>query len=80
MRDASICGLGQTAAERDRVGAAQARPLREREHGHEHDRTIGAPRAAPSSSTLDGETVAGPEDQTILDVAQREGIDTPTLC
>ena len=30
--------------------------------------------------TLNGETVQAPEDMTILQVAQREGIDIPTMC
>ena len=62
---------------RDRVRAAQARRLRD---GRSTMRTrTGAPPRTVELE-MNGETVEAKEDQTILEVAQQQGIEIPTLC
>ena len=63
---------------RDRVGAAQAGDLRD--GGTPMSRTRTAAPARTIELTLNGEPVTAREDQTILEVAQEQGIEIPTMC
>ena len=78
-RDASICGLGQTAVS----AAASAVRLGliggEREGVQMSAVFLEAPRRLVDV-TIDGETVRVPEGATLLEACRQQGIDTPTLC
>ena len=74
MRDASICGLGQTAASAVAVGDDEPRSARAMTH-RERRRA-----EAHVELTVDGAAVRVTEGSTILDACRRLGIETPTLC
>jgi NADH-quinone oxidoreductase subunit F len=76
MRDSSICGLGQTAADAIESCSAQARCLRDGRSTMSRTRTGAPPRTVELE--MNGETVEATEDQTILEVAQQQGIEIPT--
>ncbi len=77
MRDASICGLGQTAANAVRSAIATFGLFA-------GGRVVSAVPVAPPRRLLDaevdGRAVRVPEGATILDACRAEGIDTPTMC
>ena len=81
MRDASICGLGQTASDGDRVGDPSPRSLQRR-----YTRMIELPIVPTNpparlvALTIDEQQVEVPEGSTVLDACTQLGIDTPTLC
>ena len=72
MRDASICGLGQTAANAIDSAIARARTVPGRGGLHER-RSRRAVRSGPSQLEIDGEAVHVPEGSTILDACKRRG-------
>ena len=74
MRDASICGLGQTAASAVDVGDREPRSARAVSAV-----SVAAPKPMVEL-TVDGRPVRVIEGSTILDACRRLGIDTPTLC
>ena len=78
MRDASICGLGQTAASAVQSAIAHLRPVRPGD-GRVSAVPLGMPRTLIDVE-IDGRTVRVPEGSTILDACRAEGIDTPTMC
>ena len=80
MRDASICGLGQTAS--SAIESAIKRfDLSDEEAPHDRRSPDAiAARRRRSTLTIDGSTVSVPEGTTILDACDAQGIDTPTLC
>ena len=69
MTDASICGLGQTAASAIRSAVARLGAFR---NGGRVTRTV--------TLEIDGREVEVEEGQTILDACRKLEIDTPTLC
>ncbi len=84
MRDASICGLGQTAA-----GAAASAVHKLGLLTGGRSRALAArgsqalarrPRPARSSSPSTAGAVRVPEGTTLLEACRADGIDTPTLC
>ena len=75
MRDASICGLGQTAS------SAIESAIKELAVFDEHmTRVPAVARARFVELEIDGETVRVPEGATILEACRARGIDMPTLC
>ena len=82
MRDASICGLGQTASSAIESAIERARSIQRRscQHDRTADGTGPAPPARLISLTIDDRQVEVPEGSTILDACNELGIDTPTLC
>ena len=78
MRDASICGLGQTAASAVRSADRTPRSVR---RGRRHERRAPGSAAAPARrSRSTAQPCACPRAPRSSMRAAREGIDTPTLC
>ena len=91
MRDASICGLGQTASsaiesalrQPDLVSPVSIDPILFSPPARSEPAARGAdrsPRLAVVELTIDGVAVSVPAGSTILDACRAQGIDTPTLC
>ena len=79
MRDASICGLGQTAA--NAVQSAIARlGVFDGQVPHEPGRARSTLPRRLIDVEIDGATVRVPEGATILDACRAQGVDTPTMC
>ena len=75
MRDASICGLGQTAANAVDVGRRESESVR----AMTQTTLLAAPKRMVEL-TVDGEAVRVLDGSTILDACRMLGVDTPTLC
>ncbi len=94
MRDASICGLGQTASSAiesrhpDCYRYASPRPMTPIDPilFRPPPRSPSTPEAPPArprraiALTIDGGAVSVPDGSTILEACRAQGIDTPTLC
>ena len=78
MRDASICGLGQTAASAVQSAIDDVRSVRRGGDGVSAI-PVDMPRKLIDIE-IDGETVRVPEGATILDACRATGVDTPTMC
>ena len=78
-RDASICGLGQTAlsAVSPRSSLASSAPT---PRGFERDLGIPWTPKRLVDVEIDGVQARVPEGATLLDACRAQGIDTPTLC
>ena len=75
MMDASICGLGQ-AAPNPVLTVLKYFPRRSRVMHQKLTAVV----TKPVSFTLNGETVVAPADETILEAAERHGVEIPRLC
>ena len=79
MMDASICGLGPGGAQPGADGA-EILSARKSSRGHASRRTRHCSATMPVSFTLNGKTVVGRADETLLETADEHGIEIPRLC
>lgn len=86
MKDASICGLGQTAYSAVESAVKRLKLFGEPAAPLTLAAAAGTPASKPASSdgkiefTLDGRAVAVAPGTTILQAAREQGLDVPTLC
>jgi 2Fe-2S iron-sulfur cluster binding domain/NADH-ubiquinone oxidoreductase-F iron-sulfur binding region len=78
-RDASVCGLGQTAVSAATSAVGLGLIGRNGEGARMGAVFLEAPRRLVDV-TIDGQTVRVPEGATLLDACRQLGIDIPTLC